>query len=135
MPPASSMRVPNPTFKKIANGVPGLEVRMPLLFSEGVGTGRLTLNEFVALTATNAAKIYGLYPRKGTICIGADADIAIWDPTWKRTISQSMLHDAMDYTPYEGRSVTGWPRMVINRGRVIVEDETLKVDRGSGRIR
>ncbi len=125
---------PNPTFKTIANGVPGLEVRMPLLFSEGVGTGRLTLNEFVALTATNAAKIYGLYPRKGTICIGADADIAIWDPTWKRTISQSMLHDAMDYTPYEGRIVTGWPRMVINRGRVIVEDETLKVDRGSGRF-
>ncbi|MCP4315145.1 MAG: dihydropyrimidinase [Hyphomicrobiales bacterium] len=123
---------PNPTFKKIANGVPGLETRMPLLFSEGVGKGRLSLNEFVALTSTNAAKIYGLHPRKGTIAIGADADIAIWDPEWQRTISQTMLHDAMDYTPYEGREVTGWPRMVISRGRVIVEDEKLNAERGSG---
>jgi len=123
---------PNPTFKKIANGVPGLEIRMPMLFSEGVGKGRLTLNEFVALTATNAAKIYGLYPRKGSIAVGADADLAIWDPHWQRTISQDMLHDNMDYTPYEGRQVTGWPRVVINRGRIVVEDEKLKVDRGSG---
>ncbi|MEM7429220.1 MAG: dihydropyrimidinase [Pseudomonadota bacterium] len=122
---------PNPTFKKIANGVPGLEVRMPLLFSEGVLKGRLTLNEFVALTSTNAAKIYGL-TRKGSIAVGADADIAIWDPKWERTISQSILHDNMDYTPYEGRKVTGWPRMTINRGRIVVEDETLKVERGSG---
>jgi len=122
----------NPTFKKIANGVPGLEVRLPLLFSEGVGGGRLTLNEFVALTATNAAKIYGLHPRKGTIAVGSDADIAIWDPEWTRTISQDMLHDNMDYTPYEGRQVTGWPRLVLSRGRVVVEDETLRVERGSG---
>ena len=125
---------PNPNFKKIANGVPGLEVRMPLLFSEGVGKGRLTLNEFVALTSTNAAKIYGLYPHKGSIAVGADADIAIWDPTWERTISQSMLHDNVDYTPYEGRMVTGWPRITISRGRVLVEDETLKVERGSGKF-
>ncbi len=112
---------PTPTFKKIANGVPGIEVRMPLLFSEGVGKGRLTLNEFVALTATNAAKLYGLHPQKGTIAIGADADIALWDPNWKRTISQDMLHDNMDYTPYEGREITGWPRLVLSRGRVVVE--------------
>ena len=123
---------PNPTFRQISNGVPGLEVRMPLLFSEGVGTGRLTLNEFVALTTTNAAKIYGLHPRKGTIAVGSDADLAIWDPTWRRVISQDMLHDAMDYTPYEGRAVTGWPRIVISRGRVVVEDEVLQVERGSG---
>lgn len=123
---------PNPTFKKIANGVPGIETRMPLLFSHGVGTGRLSLNEFVALTSTNAAKIYGLHPRKGTIAIGSDADIAIWDPNWKRTITQSMLHDNMDYTPYEGFVITGWPRTVINQGRVVVEDETLQVERGSG---
>lgn len=122
---------PTPTFKKIANGVPGLEVRMPLLFSEGVRKGRLNLNEFVGLTSTNAAKIYGL-TRKGSIAVGADADIAIWDPNWERTISQSMLHDNMDYTPYEGRTVTGWPRMTINRGRVVVEDDTLQVERGSG---
>lgn len=125
---------PNPPFNKIANGVPGLEVRMPLLFSEGVNKGRLSLNEFVALTSTNAAKIYGLYPRKGSIVVGADADLAIWDPTWERTISQSMLHDTMDYTPYEGMTVTGWPRIVVNRGRVVIEDETLMVDRGSGQF-
>ena len=123
---------PNPTFRQISNGVPGLEVRLPLLFTEGVGKGRMNLNEFVALTATNAAKIYGLHPRKGTIAVGSDADIAIWDPNWLRTISQDMLHDAMDYTPYEGRSVTGWPRIVISRGRIVVEDETLQVERGSG---
>ena len=125
---------PNPTFKKIANGVPGIETRMPLLFSEGVGKGRLTLNQFVALTSTNAAKIYGLHPRKGTIAIGADADIAIWDPTWKRTISQDMLHDNMDYTPFEGMTVTGWPRIVMNQGRMIVENEELQVERGSGKF-
>ncbi len=124
---------PNPTFKKIANGVPGLEVRMPLLFSEGVRKGRLSLNEFVALTSTNPAKIYGLHPRKGTIAVGSDADFAIWDPDWERTISLSMLHDNMDYTPYEGRQVIGWPRTVISRGRVIVENDSLFAERGSGR--
>ena len=123
---------PNPTFKKIANGVPGLEVRLPLLFSEGVGGGRITLNEFVALTSTNAAKLYGLHPRKGTIAIGSDADLALWDPTWSRVISQEIMHDNMDYTPYEGRKVTGWPRVVLSRGRVIVEDECLTAERGSG---
>ncbi|MEC7357323.1 MAG: dihydropyrimidinase [Verrucomicrobiota bacterium] len=122
----------NATFNKIANGVPGLETRMPLLFSEGVGKGRITINEFVALTSTNAAKIYGLYPRKGSLAIGGDADIAIWDPKWSRTIKQEMLHDNMDYTPYEGMKVKGWPRIVINRGRIAVEDEKLKVERGYG---
>ena len=123
---------PNPTFKKIANGVPGVEVRMPLLFSEGIGAGRLDINRFVALTATNPAKIYGLYPRKGTIAVGADADIAIWDPDWERTLSIDILHDNMDYTPYEGRTVKGWPRTVLSRGRVVVVDEELQVERGSG---
>ncbi len=119
-------------FTKIANGVPGLEVRMPLLFSEGVGKGRISLNQFVALTSTNAAKIYGLHPRKGTIAVGSDADLAIWDPKWKRTISQDMLNDNMDYTPFAGITVTGWPRTVINRGRIVIEDEALQVERGSG---
>ena len=102
------------------------------MFSEGVGKGRLSINEFVALTSTNAAKIYGLHPRKGTIAVGSDADLAIWDPTWKRTISETMLHDNMDYTPYEGMEVTGWPRTVISQGRVVVTDEKLQVERGSG---
>ena len=112
----------NPSFKKIANGVPGLETRLPLLFSEGVLKGRLTLNEFVALTSTNASRIYGLYPRKGSRVIGSAAGITIWDPKWERTIKQDMLHDNMDYTPYEGMKVKGWPRTVIIRGRVAVED-------------
>ena len=123
---------PNPTFKKIANGVPGIETRMPLLYSEGVRKGRLSLNQFVALTSTNAAKIYGLHPRKGTIAIGSDADIAIWDPNWERVISTAILHDNMDYTPYDGMVITGWPRTVINQGRLVVYNETLQVERGSG---
>lgn len=123
---------PNPTFKKIANGVPGIETRMPLLYSEGVRKGRLSLNQFVALTSTNAAKIYGLHPRKGTIAIGSDADIAIWDPNWERVISTAILHDNMDYTPYDGMEITGWPRTVINQGRLVVYNETLQVERGSG---
>ena len=122
------------SFKNIANGVPGLETRMPLLFSEGVGKGKITINEFVALTSTNAAKIYGLYPRKGSLAIGSDADIAIWDREWVRIIKQEMLHDNVDYTPYEGMEVKGWPRIVINRGRMVIEAETLKVERGSGKF-
>lgn len=123
---------PNPSFKKIANGVPGLEIRLPLLYSEGVRTGRLTLNEFVALTSTNAAKLYGLHPRKGTIAIGSDADLVLFDPEWKRRITTDMLHDNVDYTPYEGRECTGWPRMVLSRGRVVIEEGELQVERGSG---
>jgi dihydropyrimidinase len=125
---------PKATFRQIANGLPGLETRLALLFSEGVGKGRLTLNEFVALTATNPAKIYGLHPRKGTLAVGADADLALWDPTWERTITAAMLHDQAGYTPYEGRPITGWPRAVISRGRVVVEDERLNAERGSGRF-
>lgn len=125
---------PAPTFKKIANGLPGIETRMPLLFSEGVNKGRLSINQFVALTSTNAAKLYGLHPRKGTIAVGSDADITIWDPNWKRTITESMLHDNMDYTPYEGMEVTGWPTIVINRGRIIIDKEKLLVKRGSGQF-
>lgn len=123
---------PNAHFKQIANGVPGLELRLPLLFSEGVKKGRLTLNEFVALTATNAAKLYGLFPRKGTIAVGADADFAIWDPDREVDVTYDLLHDAVGYTPYEGRTITGWPETVVSRGRVVVEDGTLHAERGSG---
>jgi dihydropyrimidinase len=119
-------------FKEMANGVPGLEVRMPLLFSEGVGKGRISLNEFVALTATNHAKMYGLYPRKGTLAIGSDADMAIWNPDKRVTITAGQLHDNVGYTPYEGKMISGWPETVINRGRIVVADGTLHVARGSG---
>jgi len=120
------------TFKDTANGVPGIELRVPLLFYEGVRTGRLDLNRFVALTATNHARLYGLYPKKGTIAVGSDADIAIWDPDKHVHVTHGMLHDQTGYTPYEGRHVTGWPVTVISRGRIVVEDNELKAARGSG---
>src|SRR5215475_3934673 len=112
----------HPHFRHVAPGVPGIEARLPLLFSEGVSKGRIDLNTFVAVTATNAAKIYGLYPRKGTIAVGSDADIAIWDPIREETITKDMLHDRMDYTPYEGFKVKGWPVTTISRGEVICRD-------------
>jgi dihydropyrimidinase len=120
------------TFKDMANGVPGLQVRLPLLFSEGVGKGRLTLQEFVALTATNHARMYGLHPRKGTIAVGSDADLAIWEPEREVTLTAAMMKDNVGYTPYEGRTVRGWPTTVVNRGRIVVEAGELRVGRGSG---
>ncbi len=125
---------PDPSFKQIANGVPGIELRLPLLFSEGVMAGRLDLNRFVALSATNPARIYGLHPRKGTIAVGSDADLALWDPKWRRGVTWEMLHDNVGYTPYEGMTLTGWPGTVISRGRVVVEDGELQVAPGSGRF-
>src|SRR5919198_373044 len=122
------------TFKEMANGVPGIEMRLPILFSEGVLKKRLTINQFVALGATNHARMYGLYPRKGTIAIGADADIAIWDPEIEKRIDYSMMHDAVGYTPYEGYVYTGWPQIVLSRGRTVVVDGKLKAARGSGQF-
>jgi len=123
---------PNPSFTQIANGIPGIELRAPLLFSGGVSAGRIDVNRFVALTATNPAKIYGLYPRKGTIAVGADADLAIWDPDKEVTVTYDHLHDASGYTPYEGTQLKGWPMTVLSRGRIAVEDGELRIARGSG---
>ena len=109
-------------FKKVPNGIPGLEIRLASLFSAGVLNDIISINQFVALTSTNHAKMYGLYPRKGTIAVGADADICIWDSTTERTITQSELHDAMDYTPYEGMKMRGWPVVVLSRGEVVSRD-------------
>ncbi len=120
------------TFKDTANGVPGIELRVPLLFSEGVGKGRIDINRFVALTATNHARIYGLYPKKGTIAVGSDADIAIWDPQREVTVRAADIHDNVGYTPYEGMQLTGWPVTVLSRGRVVVDDGKLVAERGSG---
>jgi dihydropyrimidinase len=122
------------TFKEMANGVPGLQVRLPLLYSEGVGKGRLSVNEFVALTATNHAQMYGLHPRKGTIAVGSDADLAIWDPDREVTLTAEIMKDNTGYTPYEGRRVKGWPVTVVSRGRVVVADGALHAARGSGQF-
>ena len=118
-------------FNKIANGVPGIELRLPLLF-QGVHDGRITLQQFVALSSSNAARLYGLQPRKGTIAVGCDADIAIWDANREVTISYDLLHDNVGYTPYEGIRVKGWPETVLSRGRLVVDNGELHVERGSG---
>lgn len=120
------------SFRHIPNGIPGVETRLPILFSEGVKTGRIDICRFVALTSTNQARTYGLYPRKGTIAIGSDADLAIWDTETPRTIRHADLHDGCDYTPYEGLRVTGWPQTVILRGQVMVRDGALTGARGTG---
>ncbi len=107
------------SFRSIPNGVPGIETRLPLLFSEGVQKGRLDIHQFVALTATNPAKLYGLYPRKGTIAIGSDADLVIWNPHQEVTISNTMLHHDVDYTPYEGMTLHGYPETTLSRGEIV----------------
>jgi dihydropyrimidinase len=122
------------TFKEMANGVPGLQTRLPLLFSEGVGKKRISLQEFVALTATNHARMYGLFPQKGSIEVGADADLAIWDPDKRVTLTAAMMKDNAGYTPYEGMTVTGWPTTVLSRGRLTVHEEKLMVEKGSGKF-
>jgi dihydropyrimidinase len=120
------------TFKEMANGLPGIELRLPLLFSEGVKKGRLDLHSFVALSATNHAKLYGLHPRKGTIAVGSDADLALWDPDRETDVTAALVHDNTGYTPYEGRRLTGWPVTVISRGRPVIENGALVAPRGSG---
>jgi dihydropyrimidinase len=119
-------------FNKIANGVPGIEVRMPLLFSEGVLRGRIDVHRFVDLTSTRPAKIYGMFPQKGSISIGADADLVLWDADREVVVESAKLHDSVGYTPYEGRKVKGWPLTVLSRGRVVVDGGELQVERGSG---
>lgn len=120
------------SFRWVPNGIPGVETSLPILFSEGVSKGRIDINRFVALSSTNHAKLYGLYPRKGTIAVGSDADITIWDPSRQETLSQDILHHGADYTPYEGLQVTGWPVQTILRGKTIVVDGELVAEKGVG---
>lgn len=125
---------PDAPFNKVPYGLPGLETRMPLLFSEGVGKGRLTLDDFVRVTATRPAEIYGLSARKGTLRLGADADMVVWDENRRVTISTSVLHDGIDYTPYDGIAVTGWPETTIVRGRVVCQGGELVAAPGHGEL-
>ncbi|MBM7326181.1 dihydropyrimidinase [Agrobacterium pusense] len=120
------------SFRWVPNGIPGVGARLPILFSEGVMKGRIDINKFVAVTSTNHAKAYGLYPRKGTIAVGADADIAIWDPEIRQVLTHSMLGDGSDYTPYEGLELTGWPILTMVRGKVVVCEGKLSADKGVG---
>jgi dihydropyrimidinase len=121
-------------FTRIANGVPGLETRLPLMFSEGVAKGRISASEFVALTATNPARMYGLGQGKGTLAVGADADIVLWDPARKTTLSNDLLHHNVDFTPYEGMELTGWPVTTLSRGEVVWDDGRILAEPGRGRF-
>ncbi len=121
------------SFRDIPNGIPGIAARLPLVFSEGVSTGRITANEFVALTATNPATLFGL-AGKGRIAVGADADVTLWDPRKQVTLTNALMQHAIDYTPYEGIEVTGWPVATIRRGEVVMQDGKVQAEPGSGRF-
>ena len=114
-------------------GVADLETVLPMLFSEGVRAGRLSLSRFVALTSTNAARLFGLYPRKGTIAVGSDADLVVLDPRLRRTIDGRAMQSRADYSVYDGREVFGWPRFTLSRGDVVLADGQVLAEPGRGR--
>ncbi|MBN2741893.1 MAG: dihydropyrimidinase [Rhodobacteraceae bacterium] len=121
-------------FTKIPNGTGGLEDRMPMLWTYGVGTGRLTPNEFVAVTSTNIAKILNVYPKKGAVLVGSDADLVVWDPKASKTISAKTQQSAIDYNVFEGKEVTGLPRYTLSRGVVAWADGEIKTKEGHGQF-
>ncbi|HEX8277968.1 MAG TPA: amidohydrolase family protein, partial [Segetibacter sp.] len=121
-------------FSKIPNGHPAIEHRMELLFSEGVNTGKITANKYVELTSTNAAKIFGMFPNKGTIGIGSDADLVLFDPNKKHTISVNSHHMNTDYSAYEGWEVTGKVQTVLLRGKVVIDNNECLVEKGYGQF-
>jgi dihydropyrimidinase len=120
-------------FSRIPNGMPGIETRLYLLW-EGVRAKKIGLNRFVEITSTAPARIFGLYPRKGTIAVGADADLVVWDPEKRHTLSQKTLHMRVDYSPYEGREMVGAPSVVMQRGRVLVRDGSFHGKPGMGQF-
>jgi dihydropyrimidinase len=123
---------PGKPFNEVLNGIPGIETRLALLFSALQAQGRLDLLQFVDRTSTMPAKLYGLYPRKGVIAVGSDADFTVWDPAKRVTIRNEDLHHAVDHTPYEGMQVRGWPVMTISRGAILCEDGQITSTPGRG---
>ena len=121
-------------FSKIPNGHPAIENRMELLYSEGVEKGKITLNKYVEVTSTNAAKIFGMYPRKGTLAPGSDADIVIFDPGEKHVLSAATHHMNVDYSAYEGWEVTGKVKTVLLRGKVVIDNNECKAEKGYGKF-
>lgn len=121
-------------FTMIPHGAPGIETRVPLLFSEGVGKGRISLTRFVEVVSTNPAKLAGLYPQKGTLSVGSDADIMVLDPNKEVTIQRDMLHGNTDYTPYEGWKLKGYPVATLSRGQVLVRDGQVVAQPGVGKF-
>ena len=120
-------------FSQIPNGIPGLAARLPILFSEGVVKGRISLEQFVAITATNPARLMGLAPRKGSINVGADADLVLWDPKKQVTLTNPLMQHVIDYTPYEGMQVTGWPVATLRRGEMVMRDGKVQAQPGTAR--
>jgi len=121
-------------FSKIPNGHPAIENRMELLFSEGVNKGRISLNKFVEVASTNAAKIFGMFPKKGTIAVGSDADIVLFDPNEKHILSASTHHMNVDYSGYEGWELTGKVKTVLLRGKIVIDNNTCLVGKGYGQF-
>jgi len=119
-------------FSRCPGGIPGVETRLPLLFSEGVLPGRISLNRFVEVVSTAPARLMGLFPRKGHLAPGADADVIVFDPNVEKIITPKSLRQNADYSPFEGRRVRGWPVVTVVRGRVVVQQEHLLVEKGWG---
>ena len=119
-------------FRKIPNGTGGLEDRMPVLWTAGVKTGRLTKEEFVAVTSTNIARILNIYPRKGAIAVGSDADLTIWDPAATKTIRAKTQLSRVEYNVFEGYECTGLPVVTLSRGRVAWRDKQIQLQKGDG---
>jgi dihydropyrimidinase len=122
----------NAPFHRIPNGIPGLAARLPVTYTEGVVKGRIDIHTFVRLVATNPAKRFGLYPRKGTIAIGSDADLVVFDPNKTVTITNALMHHASDYTPFEGYRCTGYPVATFVRGRMVFDGEKVTAEPGFG---
>lgn len=131
-PRGKAIHGPDADFTHIPNGIPGLAARLPIAFSEGVSKGRISANQFVALTATTPARRFGLYPRKGSIAPGFDADLVLWDPERQVTLTNDLMQHAIDYTPYEGLTVTGWPTTTIARGFVVMDNGVVTAKHGAG---
>jgi dihydropyrimidinase len=122
------------SFAKIPTGMPGIETRLYLLWDGGVRTGRISMNRFVEITSTAPAKIFGLYPKKGTVAVGADADLLVWDPDRRHVLSEKTLHMRVDYSPFEGKEVIGGPTHVLSHGRVVVEHGQYVGRKGDGKF-
>jgi dihydropyrimidinase len=120
-------------FRKIPNGTNGVEDRMAVLWHHGVNTGRLTPSEFVRVTSTAAAQIFNIYPRKGAVAVGSDADLVVWDPQGTRTISAKTHHQNIDFNVYEGMTVKGIPAVTLSAGKVVWKDGELNTEKGAGR--
>jgi dihydropyrimidinase len=119
---------------KLRPGVNNLQVMLPMLYSEGVLKRRISLAQFVTLTSTNAAKLFGLYPRKGTIAVGSDADLVLWDPTESHAVRGAELFSRAGFSIYEGTEVTGWPRITLRRGQVVYKDGQITAQPGSAQL-